>query len=146
MFGVIPRIAKWFFQKVEGERTSHYIFVLFVVFFAAFLAEVCSLEPIIGAFMAGLALNKLIPHSSALMNRIEFIGNSLFIPFFLISVGMVVDINVVFNGPATLYVAGALTITALVGKYIAEWLTRVTFNYTNSQHKLLFVLYNVNAE
>src|SRR5690606_19297186 len=76
MFGIVPKIAKWFFQKVEGEKTSHYIFVLLVVFFAAFMAEVSGLEPIIGAFIAGLALNKFIPHSSALMNRIEFIGNA----------------------------------------------------------------------
>src|SRR5690606_23891912 len=75
MFGIIPRVAKWFFQKIESEKTSHYIFVLSVVFFSAFLAEICGLEPIIGAFMAGLTLNRLIPHSSALMNRIEFIGN-----------------------------------------------------------------------
>lgn len=83
MFLLIPRIAKWFFRKLESEKHSHYIFVLSVVFFAAFLAEVAGLEPIIGAFAAGLALNKLIPNSSALMNRIEFMGNSLFIPFFL---------------------------------------------------------------
>src|SRR5690606_11794317 len=68
MFGIIPKIAKWFFQKIESEKTAHYIFVLAVVFFAAFLAEIAGLEPIIGAFVAGLALNKLIPHSSALMN------------------------------------------------------------------------------
>jgi Kef-type K+ transport system membrane component KefB len=73
MFGVIPKIAKWFFEKVESEKTGHYIFVLTVVFFAAFLAEMANLEPIIGAFVAGLALNKLIPHSSALMNRIELL-------------------------------------------------------------------------
>src|SRR5690606_17654305 len=145
MFGIIPRIAKWFFQKVEGEKTSHYIFVLFVVFFAAFLAEVCSLEPIIGAFMAGLALNKLIPHSSALMNRIEFIGNSIFIPFFLISVGMVVDVSVIFNGPEALYIAGALTFTALFGKYIAAWLTRITFKYTSAQQQLIFGLSSAHA-
>lgn len=83
MFLIIPRIAKWFFRKLESEKHSHYIFVLAVVFFGAFLAEVAGVEAIIGAFVAGLALNKLIPHSSALMNRIEFIGNSLFIPFFL---------------------------------------------------------------
>ena len=93
MFLLIPRIAKWFFRKLESEKHSHYIFVLSVVFFAAFLAELAGIEAIIGAFVAGLALNKLIPHSSALMNRIEFIGNSLFIPFFLISVGMLVDIR-----------------------------------------------------
>lgn len=63
MFIVIPRIAKWFFRKLESEKHSHYIFVLSVVFFAAFLAEVAGVEPIIGAFVAGLALNKLIPHS-----------------------------------------------------------------------------------
>ncbi|NUM41953.1 MAG: cation:proton antiporter, partial [Leptospiraceae bacterium] len=90
MFYIVPKIAKWFFQKLESEKHSHYIFVLSIVFFAAFLAEVAGVEPIIGAFVAGLALNKLIPNSSALMNRIEFIGNSLFIPFFLISVGMLV--------------------------------------------------------
>jgi len=145
MFGIIPRIAKWFFQKVESEKTSHYIFVLLVVFFAAFLAEVCGLEPIIGAFMAGLALNKLIPHSSALMNRIEFIGNSLFIPFFLISVGMVVDVSVIFKGPEALYIAGALTITALFGKYIAAWLTRITFKYTGAQQQLIFGLSSAHA-
>ena len=95
MFLIIPRIAKWFFRKLESEKHSHYIFVLSVLFFAAFLAEVAGLEPIIGAFAAGLALNKLIPSSSALMNRIEFMGNSLFIPFFLISVGMIVDVRVI---------------------------------------------------
>src|SRR5690606_36447508 len=73
MFFIIPRISKWFFRKVESEKTTHYIYVLSIVFFSAFLAEIAGLEPIIGAFMAGLALNKLIPHSSALMNRIEFI-------------------------------------------------------------------------
>src|SRR5690625_6466932 len=98
MFLVIPRIAKWFFEKLESEKLSHFIFVLSVVFFAAFLAEIASLEAIIGAFVAGLALNKLIPSSSALMNRIEYIGNSLFIPFFLIYVGMIVDMRVILSG------------------------------------------------
>src|SRR5690606_11213032 len=145
MFGIVPRVAKWFFRKVESEKTSHYIFVLSTVFFAAFLAEVCGLEPIIGAFMAGLALNKLIPHSSALMNRIEFIGNSIFIPFFLISVGMVVNVNVIFNGPEALYIAAALTITALFGKYLAALLTKSTFKYSAAQTQLIFGLSSAHA-
>lgn len=145
MFGIVPRVAKWFFRKVESEKTSHYIFVLSTVFFAAFLAEVCGLEPIIGAFMAGLALNKLIPHSSALMNRIEFIGNSIFIPFFLISVGMVVNVNVIFNGPEALYIAAALTITALFGKYLAALLTKITFKYSAAQTQLIFGLSSAHA-
>lgn len=145
MFGIIPRIAKWFFQKIHAEKTGHYIFVLTVVFFAAFLAEIAGLEPIIGAFVAGLALNKLIPHSSALMNRIEFIGNAIFIPFFLISVGMIVDISVLTKGPTALIIATALTIVAISGKYIAATLTQLTFKYTSNQRNLIFGLSNAHA-
>ncbi|WP_134090351.1 cation:proton antiporter [Olivibacter sp. XZL3] len=145
MFGIVPKIAKWFFQKVESEKTSHYIFVLFVVFFAAFLAEVSGLEPIIGAFVAGLALNKFIPHSSALMNRIEFIGNAIFIPFFLISVGMIVDIKVLYNGPEALIVAGTLTLVAVCGKWIAAWFTQLTFKYSGPQRQVIFGLSSAHA-
>lgn len=145
MFLIIPRIAKWFFRKLESEKHSHYIFVLSVVFFAAFLAEVAGVEPIIGAFVAGLALNKLIPHSSALMNRIEFIGNSLFIPFFLISVGMVVDVAVILSGPMALIVAGTLSIVALGSKWIAAWFTQLAFKYSNAQRQLIFGLSSAHA-
>lgn len=145
MFMVIPRIAKWFFRKLESEKHSHYIFVLSVVFFAAFLAEVAGVEPIIGAFVAGLALNKLIPPSSALMNRIEFIGNSLFIPFFLISVGMLVDISVILSGPAALIVAVALSIVAIFGKWIAAFFTQLVFKFSNTQRQLIFGLSSAHA-
>lgn len=145
MFLIIPRIAKWFFRKLESEKHSHYIFVLSVVFFAAFLAEVAGVEPIIGAFVAGLALNKLIPHSSALMNRIEFIGNSLFIPFFLISVGMLVDVSVILSGPTAIIVAGTLSVVALFGKWIAAWFTQLVFKYTKAQRQLIFGLSSAHA-
>jgi Kef-type K+ transport system membrane component KefB len=145
MFLIIPRIAKWFFRKLESEKHSHYIFVLSVVFFAAFLAEVAGVEPIIGAFVAGLALNKLIPHSSALMNRIEFIGNSLFIPFFLISVGMIVNISVILKGPMALIVAGTLTLIAIVGKWLAAFITQLVFKYSKAQRNLIFGLSSAHA-
>jgi Kef-type K+ transport system membrane component KefB len=145
MFIIIPRIAKWFFRRLESEKHSHYIFVLSMVFFAAFLAEVAGVEPIIGAFVAGLALNKLIPHSSPLMNRIEFIGNSLFIPFFLISVGMLVNLRVLFNGPTALIVAGTLTLVALFGKWMAALFTQITFRYTSAQRQLIFGLSSAHA-
>ncbi len=145
MFLVIPRIAKWFFSKLESEKYSHYIFVLAVVFFAAFLAEIAGLESIIGAFVAGLALNKLIPHSSALMNRIEFIGNSLFIPFFLISVGMIVDVSVIMSGPMALIIAGTLTVVAIFGKWLAAFLTQIVFKFTKGQRKLIFGLSSAHA-
>ncbi|OFY50496.1 MAG: sodium:proton antiporter [Bacteroidetes bacterium GWF2_41_31] len=145
MFFIIPKIAIWFFRRLESEKHSHYIFVLSVVFFAAFLAEIAGLEPIIGAFMAGLALNRLIPHSSALMNRIEFIGNSLFIPFFLISVGMLVDLSVIANGWVALTVAGTLSIVALFGKWFAALLTQIVFKFSNSQRQLIFGLSSSHA-
>lgn len=145
MFGIIPRIAKWFFMKVQSEQTGHYIFVLTVVFFAAFLAEIAGLEPIIGAFVAGLALNKLIPHSSALMNRIEFIGNAIFIPFFLISVGMIVDISVLTKGPAALIIAATLTVVAVSGKFLAAQFTQWIFKYSKPQRNLIFGLSNAHA-
>jgi Kef-type K+ transport system membrane component KefB len=145
MFLLIPRITKWFFQKLESEKHAHYIFVLSVVFFSAFLAETSGLEPIIGAFAAGLALNSLIPHSSALMNRIEFIGNSLFIPFFLISVGMLVDIRVILSGPNALIIAAALTLVALTGKWLAAFFTQKIFRYSKHQRQLIFGLSSAHA-
>jgi Kef-type K+ transport system membrane component KefB len=145
MFFIIPRIAKWFFRKLESEKHSHYIFVLSVVFFAAFLAEVAGVEPIIGAFVAGLALNKLIPHSSALMNRIEFIGNSLFIPFFLVGVGMLVDVSVIMKGPNALIIAGTLSAVALIGKWLAALFTQLSFKYSAAQRQLIFGLSGAHA-
>jgi Kef-type K+ transport system membrane component KefB len=145
MFLVIPKMAKWFFYKFEDEKYLHYVFVLSVVFFAAFLAEMASLEHIIGAFVAGLALNKQIPHSSALMNRIEFIGNSLFIPFFLISVGMLVDIKVIFKGEMALLVAFTLTTVALTSKWLAAFFTQKSLNLTSVQRQLIFGLSSSHA-
>src|SRR5699024_8577569 len=86
---VFPIIGRWFFKRFD-DNISQYIFVLGIVFMGAFLAEAAGIEAIIGAFLAGLALNRLIPHTSPLMNRIEFVGNALFIPFFLIGVGMLI--------------------------------------------------------
>jgi Kef-type K+ transport system membrane component KefB len=145
MFFVIPKIARWFFMKLESEKTSHYIFVLSVVFFAAFLAKLSGLEPIIGAFAAGLALNRLIPHSSTLMNRIEFIGNSIFIPFFLISVGMVVDLRVFLNGTTAIIIATIFTIAALTSKWLAAAITQLIFRYSSNQRQLIFGLSSSHA-
>lgn len=145
MFLIIPRVARWFFSKLESEKTSHYIFVLSIIFFAAFLAEVAGVEPIIGAFVAGLALNRLIPHSSALMNRIEFIGNALFIPFFLISVGMVVDIKVLLEGYWALTIAAVLTTFAIFSKWFAALATQLVFKMTSAERQVIFGLSTAHA-
>lgn len=95
--------------------------------------------------MAGLALNKLIPHSSALMNRIEFIGNSLFIPFFLISVGMLVDVRVILSGPMAIIIALTLSIVALFGKWLAAYFTQKVFKYSRTQRQIIFGLSSSHA-
>lgn len=145
VFIVLPFIARWFFTKLENEKHAHYIFVLAAVFFSAFLSRVAGLEPIVGAFAAGLALNPLIPNSSALMNRIEFIGNSLFIPFFLISVGMLVDLRVILSGPMTLIIAALLTVVAIAGKWLPAFLIQKLFGFSTAQRQLIFGLSSSRA-
>ena len=144
VFFLLPKMARWFLKNTD-DKYSNYILVLFILFLSGFLAHMGKLEPIIGAFAAGLALNRLIPHSSALMNRIEFFGNSLFIPVFLISVGMIVNLQVVFDGWRTIIVAGALSAVALTGKYLAAKATQKTFKYSSSQGDLIFGLSSAHA-
>ena len=98
------------------------------------------MEPIIGAFLAGLGLNKIIPHTSILMNRVIFIGNTLFIPFFLISAGMLVDLKLFFKGTDALVFAGILSAVGLFTKYAAAWLTGIIYKYTKYERNIIFGL------
>lgn len=142
---LMPMLGRWFFKKIKDDKTSHFIFVLALVFASAFLAELAGVEGIIGAFLAGLALNQLIPHTSPLMNRIEFVGNALFIPFFLISVGMLVDLRVLLKGPEALMIAGTLTVMALSSKWLAAFFTQLSFKYTPTQRNVIFGLSSAHA-
>ena len=147
-FGVLftfPFIGRWFFKKIKDDQTTHFVFVLALVFLAAWLAELAGVEGIIGAFLAGLALNQLIPHTSALMNRIEFAGNAIFIPFFLISVGMIVDLRVLLKGPDALLIAGVLTVMALLTKWLAAFITQKIFGYSVVQRNVIFGLSTSHA-
>lgn len=134
---VFPIIARWFFKNVE-DKISQYIFVIVMIYLAALLAELAGIEAIIGAFFAGLALNRLIPHTSSLMNRVEFVGNAIFIPFFLISVGMLIDFNAFIQSWETLGVASIMLIASIGGKYVAAILTKKTFSLTNDEGTLIF--------
>lgn len=141
---IFPMLGRWFFKRYD-DNISQYIFVLGLVFLAAFFAEAAGVEAIIGAFLAGLALNKLIPHTSPLMNRIEFVGNALFIPFFLIGVGMLIDYRVFFNDIETIKVALVMSIIATLSKYLASLLTQKTFNFSVAQRDVIFGLSNAQA-
>lgn len=137
---LLPRISRWFFRNIEAQASSHYIYVLAVVFISGFLSELAGVEPIIGAFLAGLGLNKVIPHTGILMNRVIFIGNTLFIPFFLISAGMLVDLKLFFKGTNALVFAGILSAVGLITKYLAAWLTAVIYKYTKYERNIIFGL------
>ncbi|MGQ1946771.1 cation:proton antiporter domain-containing protein [Geofilum sp. OHC36d9] len=148
-FGLIimflfPIIGRWFLKRYE-DNTSQYIFILVMVFLGAELAEAAGIEPIIGAFLSGLALNRLIPSTSPLMNRIEFVGNAIFIPFFLIGVGMLVDYRVFFKDAETIKVAAVMTIIATSAKYIAAWITQKSFKFSLDERRLIFGLSNAQA-
>lgn len=141
---VFPLIARWFFKKIE-DGISQYIFVLAMVFLGGFLAELAGIEAIIGAFLAGLALNKFIPHNSALMNRIGFVGNAIFIPFFLVGVGMLVDIKAAFSSWKTVEVAGIMIGGALIGKWLSCFLAQKTFKLTNTEGLMIYGLSTAQA-
>ncbi|WP_373492931.1 cation:proton antiporter [Aquiflexum sp.] len=143
IFG-FPILGRWFFKR-NDDNISQYIFVLAMVFLGAFLAEAAGIEAIIGAFLAGLALNKLIPLTSPLMNRIEFVGNALFIPFFLIGVGMLIDFRVFFSDIETIFVAAIMTLVATISKFLAAWITQKTFKFSAAQRDVIFGLSNAQA-
>jgi Kef-type K+ transport system membrane component KefB len=136
-----PRVIRWFFRNVESEGVSQYTFVLFFVFAASFGAKLAGIEAIIGAFLAGLALNRLIPPTSSLMNRIGFVGNTLFIPFFLINVGMLADLSILFRGKEALLIVG--TVVGMV--IFLKWLpAKSPPGFTNTERKKA-VLFSASA-
>jgi Kef-type K+ transport system membrane component KefB/nucleotide-binding universal stress UspA family protein len=141
---LFPMIARWFFKRYD-DNVSQYIFVLVMVFLGAVLSEIAGIEGIIGAFLAGLALNRLIPRTSPLMNRIDFVGNAIFIPFFLLSVGMLIDYRAFVNDTETLIVAATMSVIATVGKYIPSWIIQKSFRYSVDQRRLIFGLSNAQA-
>ncbi len=134
-----PRIARYFF-RTYNDSVIQYIFVLAMLFLGAGLMELAGMEGILGAFITGLVLNRLIPHSSPLMRRIDFVGNAIFIPYFLIGVGMMIDIGVLFNGGDSLLVAVVMVVTALTGKWLASFLVAKSYRMSSGERNLMFGL------
>jgi Kef-type K+ transport system membrane component KefB len=141
----LPFVTRWFFRNLKDEGGSLYVFVLASVFLAGFLSQLAGIEPIIGAFLAGLAFNRLVPHTSPLMNRIGFIGNTLFIPFFLIKVGMIVNLQILFGGWYALKIAIILTVVALFTKYLAAWILQKIYRFSIIERNLIFGLSSSHA-
>ena len=139
-----PRIGRWFFRRYS-DKVVQYIFVMAMVFLGAGLMEFVGMEGILGAFLAGLVLNRLIPHVSPLMSHLEFVGNALFIPYFLIGVGMLINVNVLFGHIDSVKVAVVMIVVALLGKWIASWLTQKIYKMRALERELMFGLSNAQA-
>ncbi len=133
-----PRLARYFFKKYS-DKVMQYVFVLVLVLFAACSSQLIGLEPVLGAFFAGLLLNRYIPASSPLMSSIEFVGNAIFIPYFLISVGMMINVRV-FADASTLGKAAIMLAVALSSKWIPAWIAQKVYHYDSDGRKVMFGL------
>ena len=139
-----PRLCRWFFRRYN-ESVVQYIFVLGLVFLGAGLMEFVGMEGILGAFLVGLVLNRLIPPGSPLMNHIEFVGNALFIPYLLIGVGMIVNIQSIFSSPTTFYVSLIMIVVAMLTKWGAAFITARVFKMKRAEGQLMFGLTSSRA-
>ncbi len=142
---IIPRIARWFFQHAGESGGSQFLFVLAVMCACAYVSEFARMKPLIGAFLAGAAFNRQIPEHSTLMNRLEFIGKVLFIPFFLISVGMLVDPSELVHNPETWTVIGVMVGMVVVTKWLAAFVTGALYRYSFAERQVVFGLSVVQA-
>ncbi len=140
----IPRITRWFLHRYS-DAVMQFIFVMAAMFFSAALAEVAGLEGILGAFLSGLILNRYIPSLSPLMNRIEFIGNALFIPYFLIGVGMLINVRVLFHGGNIVWVVLFMVAIGILGKALAAYLACMHFKMPLSSGHLMCGLTSAHA-
>ena len=135
----LPRIGRWFFRNQGREGSSEFVFVLAALFVVSYLAHFGGVEPIVGALLAGLALNRLIPEHGALMNRIHFVGNTIFIPFFLLSVGMLVNVKAL-DSPEALGFAAALAVGVTGTKWLAARVSQWVLGYTSDEGWVVFGL------
>ena len=134
----LPRLGRWFFRHA-GDGGAEFIFVMTALFTVSYLAHAAGVEPIVGALLAGLALNRLVPSQGPLMNRIHFAGNTLFIPFFLLSVGMLVNVRALDSVRAWT-IAVVLTIGVLLSKWLASWGTARAFRHDAAEGWVVFGL------
>ncbi len=141
---IVPIITRWFIRNYS-DSVMQFIFVLAVLFLSASLSEIIGLEGICGAFLSGLVLNHYIPRVSPLMNRLEFTGNAIFIPYFLIGVGMLINIRLLFAGGNILWTVLLIVLFGTVGKAVAAYLSCLIFRLPTSAGNMMFGLTSAHA-
>lgn len=139
-----PRIGRWFLRRYD-DSVMQFIFILSMVFLSAALAELAGLEGLLGAFLAGLTLNRLIPRTSPLMSYIQFVGNALFIPYFLIGVGMLIDLRVMFSDMQTVWIMVVMVVVGTLSKWVASYIMSWTSKELKGNSLLMFGLTNAHA-
>lgn len=136
---LFPYLTRIFFRKI-ADSVSQFIYLLAMVFVASLLASLIGLEAILGAFYAGLVLNRFVPSRSALKARLEFVGNAIFIPYFLIGVGMLINVHVLFRGWGVMEMAAVMSVTALATKWVPAWITQLVYRLGRDERMLMFGL------
>lgn len=144
IFFIFPRIARHFFHRYE-DNVAQFIFVLAMTFLGAWLMELIGMEGLLGAFLTGLVLNRFVPNVSPLMTHLEFVGNAIFIPYFLIGVGMLVNVKLLFGGWDSLQVAAVMILVALTSKWIASLFTQKLFGMRGVEREMIYGLSNAQA-
>ncbi|MBO7046158.1 MAG: cation:proton antiporter [Prevotella sp.] len=141
---LIPRLARYFLRRYS-DAVMQYIFVLAIMFLSAALSNLIGLEGIFGAFLSGLVLNRYIPKASPLMNRIEFIGNAVFIPYFLIGVGMLINVRMLFTGAGVLWIVFLIAFFGTFGKAVAAYISSLLFRLPQRDGNMMFGLTSAHA-
>lgn len=139
-----PRVTRWFFRHYE-DNVNQFIFVLAITFLGSIMMEMIGMEGLLGAFLTGLVINRYVPNVSPLMNHLEFVGNALFIPYFLIGVGMLVNVNLLFGGIETLHVAVVMIVMALSSKWVASFFTQKLLGMKALERHMIFGLSTAQA-
>ncbi len=134
----LPKVGYWFFRRAQPDPIAEYLFIVAAAFLSAYAAHLAGVEPIIGAFLAGLALGPLAPENGVLRNRIQFMGHALFIPFFLLSIGMRVDITILLTDPRAWGIALFMTIAVHLAKWLAAQGSGRWLGYTRAERNLVF--------
>ena len=139
-----PRVTRYFFHHYE-DNVNQFIFVLALTFLGAIMMELIGMEGLLGAFLVGLVINRYVPNVSPLMNHLEFVGNALFIPYFLIGVGMLVNVDLLFGDAETLRVAAVMIVMALSSKWIASLVTQKLLGMRPLERNMIFGLSTAQA-
>ncbi len=141
---LFPSFARMFFKRYR-EPISEFMVVMLMLVGSALLADWAGLEGILGAFLCGVSLNRLLPNRSPLMGRINFMGNSVFVPLFLISVGLMINIEAFWSSWTTIIIAAVMILTKLVGKSLAAWIAQGVFRFSKHERQLVFGLSHATA-